>query len=326
MANPNALRRDDAIYMVSDGPDMGSGMSERLFQLAFPDIYAKADSYRNDIRRQSEDTTSPTTFHAALGMTSLHIANRLNVFDIHTLTEIYTWVVYDGWPIDHDILKIAMGAVLHRPYSQLLFLNSEGVKVKTLPWKHQRHQTFYLTITSADAPHDPECPICHRRCDLDDSLHSHGLRAVNRMEGIALVCGSAHSPPMTNVHYPAVKPSDIEGFRFVPNYSAVFRNIRTIKDCKSGLRKLRDINDKVIDALEPFTQEDLSDVRLLYRQFENLIWYLLASRSPTVAGYVGPRTRDHIGIRKASKYYNAYVAKASHLLDVVDMRTMIEVD
>ena len=49
MANPNTLHRDNATYMVRDSPDMGSGMSERLFQLAFPEIYAKADSYRDDI-------------------------------------------------------------------------------------------------------------------------------------------------------------------------------------------------------------------------------------------------------------------------------------
>ena len=146
------------------------------------------------------------------------------------------------------------------------------------------------------------------------------------MEGIALICDSAHSPPMTNVHYPAIKPSEIEGFRLVSSYSAVYRKIRTIKDCESGLRRLRDIKSKVIHAREPFTQEDLSTVRLLYRQFENLIWYLLASQNPAVAGYVGPRTRDLMGLRKASKYFHVYVVKASHLLDVVDMRNMMEVD
>ena len=64
-----------------------------------------------------------------------------------------------------------------------------------------------------------------------------------------------------------------------------------------------------------FTQDDLSQVRLIYRQFEDLLSFLLAAEEE------GPAAdRALMSTHKAAHYFDLYVRKATHLLNFVAHR------
>jgi len=146
------------------------------------------------------------------------------------------------------------------------------------------------------------------------------------MEGMALIQIGTHGCSLTNVIYPTVTPADVEHLRLVNSFAPIYKKLRTIKECEEGLRTLRAIRDNVIKEGAPLQQDHLSSVRLLYIQFEDLLWYLLAMMDKDITAYARQASRVLMSIHKASNYFAAYVREASHLLSVVDMRDMEEVD
>ena len=89
------------------------------------------------------------------------------------------------------------------------------------------------------------------------------------------------------------------------------------------MKTLADIKGKVIGQGEPLTQADLSQIRLLYKQFEDLIGYLMAMADEGAHTQVG---RNLMSIRKAAQYFAAYARKANHLLGFVEMRSKNHAD
>ena len=121
-----------------------------------------------DLTNAMQKSMLPPTYCAALGQTSATNAARLNVFDVHTLTEVYTWVIADGRLVDHDLLAITMGAVLRQPFSHMLFTDSTGARVSGASSQRRRYQAFYLVIINrAQTRVHANCPLCQGKRPWD---------------------------------------------------------------------------------------------------------------------------------------------------------------
>jgi len=184
-------------------------------------------------------------------------------------------------------------------------------------------------INKAQTRTHTNCPLCHEstwNCEHGMEVTSHMLRAVVRMEGMALVQIGNPSYSVKNVLYPTTTPAGMDNFRLTTQSAPIYRKIRTIRDCEEGRRTLQGIMAKVIGEDEPLTQEDLSQLRILYKQFEDLLWYLLAMSDPDIPACDRQHTRDLMSVRKASQYFSAYAQKTNRLLRIVDRRNMEEAD
>jgi len=148
---------------------------------------------------------------------------------------------------------------------------------------------------------------------------THRLRAALKMEGMALVQIGAHRHPVEDVLYPATTPEGLEAFGLATQFAPTYRRIRTLKGCEAGMKTLAGIKGKVIGQGEPLTQADLSQIRLLYKQFEDLIGYLMAMADDDIHMQIA---RNLMSVRKASRYFATYARKANHLLSFVDMRSI----
>ena len=125
--------------------------------------------------------------------------------------------------------------------------------------------------------------------------------------------------PLATLLYPTTTPEGLETFRLATQFAPTYRRIRTLKGCEDGMKTLTGIKDRVISKGEPLTQADLSQIRLLYKQFEDLIGYLMAMADDDIHRQI---ERNLMSVRKASRYFATYARKANHLLSFVDMRSI----